>query len=163
MSTQGEGVLERPWSARSAPLFRRALARLIDFGVGILMLVGLMLALAALGHAQVDQAREDRLDGTGIFVLSALLTFLLYLVYEVGLVGRWGRTLGKVALGLRVERVADGGRPGLLRSFLRNLIPAAALIAFFPAYPLAWMVAPLGRANDRLAGTRVVTSAGGHT
>jgi uncharacterized RDD family membrane protein YckC len=137
-------------------------AGVIDLGVGILMLVGVMLAFAAIENAQANQTREDRLDGTGIFVLSVLLTFLLYLVYEVSLVGLWGRTLGKVALGLRVERLADGRRPGLLHSFLRNLVPAVTLVIFWPAYPLAWIVAPVGRASDRLAGTRVVTSARPH-
>jgi hypothetical protein len=165
MTVQVHGDSERPRAARSAPRSRRVVALLIDLGVGMLMLVGVMLAFIAMGHARGTTAREDSLDGVGIFVISVLVTFLLSLVCEVGLVGLWGRTLGQAAVGLRVERLAGGGRPGLLRSFLRNLIPIVTLVVFWPAYPLAWLVELLGRhvsPNDWLAGTRVVTSVRPH-
>ena len=151
-----------PSAAATAPLARRAAARLVDLGVALLMLVAVVLAFTAVGTLRAAGTGEDRLDTVGIVLVSVCLTFLLYLVYEVILVGLWGRTLGKAALGLRVECLADGGRPGLPRSMLRNLIPAVTLVVFFPAYPLAWVVQSVGRqgsANDRLAGTRVVTSA----
>jgi uncharacterized RDD family membrane protein YckC len=141
-------------------LSRRAAARLVDFVVALVMLGAVVLAFA-IDAAGADQRPDERLDATGVLVVSVLVTFVLYLVYEVCLVGLWGRTLGKVALGLRVERLGDGGRPGLLGSLLRNLIPTVTLFTFFPAYPLAWVVQSLGwhgSANDRLAGTRVVTS-----
>jgi uncharacterized RDD family membrane protein YckC len=159
MTEQVRGGAERPPATESAPLSRRAAARLVDVGVAALMLVTVLLAFAAIGAVRGSQPPDDRLDVTGIFVVSALVTFVLYLVYEVSLVGLWGRTLGKAALGLRVERLADGNRPGLLGSLLRNLIPAVTLFAFFPAYPVSWLVQSLGwhgSVNDRLAGTRVV-------
>jgi uncharacterized RDD family membrane protein YckC len=165
MTDGARGDWGPPWAARSASRPRRAVALIIDFGVGLLMLAGLMLAFTAIGTARRSEPPEERLDGVGIFVISILLTFLLYLVYEVGLVGLWGRTLGQLAVGIRVERLADGRRPGLPRSFLRNLIPTVTLVVFWPAFPVAWLVELLGRQgspNDRLAGTRVVTSVRPH-
>jgi uncharacterized RDD family membrane protein YckC len=154
------GGSERPLREPSAPLSRRAAARLVDLGVAVVMLGLVMLVFAVTGAARASQPPDERLDATGILVISALVTFVLYLVYEVSLVGLMGRTLGKAALGLRVERLADGRRPGLLGSLLRNLIPTVTLFVFFPAYPIAWVVQSLGRhgsANDRLAGTRVTS------
>jgi uncharacterized RDD family membrane protein YckC len=98
-------------------------------------------------------------------VISILVTFLLYLVYQVSLVSLRGHTLGQLAVGLRVECRADGRDPGLRRSFLRNLIPAITLVVFWPAFPLAWLVELLGRSaspNDRIAGTRLVASVRQH-
>jgi hypothetical protein len=140
-------------------------ALIIDFAIGLLMLAGSILAFTAIGNARRSEPPEERLDGLGIFVISILVTFLVYLVYEVGLVGLWGRTVGQHAAGIRVERLADGRRPGLPRSFLRNLIPTVTLVVFWPAFPLAWLVELLGRQgspNDRLAGTRAVTSVRRH-
>jgi uncharacterized RDD family membrane protein YckC len=165
MTDGARGDSKPPLAARSASRPRRAVALIIDFGVGLLMLAGLMLAFTAFGAARSSEPREERLDGVGIFVISILLTFLLYLIYEVGLVGLRGRTLGQLAAGIRVEHLADGRRPGLPRSFLRSLIPAVTLVVFWPAFPLAWLVELFGREgspNDRLAGTRVVTSVRPH-
>jgi uncharacterized RDD family membrane protein YckC len=158
VAKQVEGDLHGSGAGQPAPLSRRAAARLVDLGVALLMLFGAMWIFTVLGAVWPPESPDDQLDTLGVFVVSALLTFFIYLVYEVSLVAIWGRTLGKAALGLRIERVADGRRPGLLHSFLRNLIPAATLFTFFPAYPLSWLVTPVGRANDRLGGTRVVST-----
>lgn len=68
--------------------------------------------------------------------------------------------MGKQVTGLEVVRVYDGGRPGLLPSFVRNLGPMVLLVAFFPLYPLPNMAAAIAKdhrgPHDRLAGTRVV-------
>jgi uncharacterized RDD family membrane protein YckC len=145
-------------STPAAPLGRRAVARLIDFSIGVAMFVG---AWSAFGAIAANSARDSALDvdGTGPFLVAVVLTFLLYLVYEVVMVAIFGRTLGKLAVGVRVVRVADGRRPGLIRSFLRNLTPTVVLVVFFPIYPLSWMIELLGDhrwPNDRLARTRVV-------
>ncbi len=99
-------------------------------------------------------------DGTGVMIVATLATYLAYLLYEVMLVGVLGRTLGKLVMGLNVVRVEDGRRPGLWRSFLRNLVPTVLLVAFFPLYPLPYVAAAVAKdhrwPHDRLAGTRVV-------
>ncbi|MCA1835012.1 MAG: RDD family protein [Actinobacteria bacterium] len=136
----------------AAPVARRAVARLIDFALAVTSFVGLtfLLALAA--------GRPE--DGTGVLILSIVGTFFAYLVYEVTLVAVWGRTLGKHLVGLEVIRFEDGGRPGLVRSFVRNLVPTIVLVGFFPLYPLTYVLAAIAKdnrwPNDRLAGTCVV-------
>jgi uncharacterized RDD family membrane protein YckC len=129
-------------SEGSAILGRRALARILDFGLGVGMLVAFSYGFAALAGPSVD--------GTGVMILAIVSTFLAYFAYEVLAVAIWGRTLGKLAFDLRVVRRDTGGRPGLFRGLRRNLVPTAALY-FFPLYPVAWMLP-----NDSLAGTRVV-------
>jgi uncharacterized RDD family membrane protein YckC len=139
-------------SAADAPIGRRAVACLVDFTVGIVLFVALVVAVGA--------AAGPSPHGTGVMLVAILGTFLVYLLYEVVLIGAWGRTVGKHVLGLEVIRAADGRRPGLWRAFLRNLVPTVVLLAFFPLYPLTYAAAAItadhSGLNDRLAGTRVV-------
>jgi uncharacterized RDD family membrane protein YckC len=104
-------------------------------------------------------ARTDHRWATGWFITDPMcLWFLagmfLYFVLSEGLAGA---TVGKRLLRLRVVR-EEGGRPGLARSFLRNVlrvvdglpalgIVAAVLIATSPER---------ARFGDRVAETRVV-------
>lgn len=139
-------------SFADAPIGRRAIARLVDFGLGLAVFIGLVITVSA--------ASGPSPDGTGIMLVALVATFLIYLLYEVVTVALWGRTLGKQLMGLEVVRADDGGRPGLRRSFLRNLVPTLLLVGFFPLYPLPYLVAAIVKdhrwPNDRLAGTRVV-------
>ena len=57
----------------------------------------------------VAGASED--DGRLIEVLTTLAVFVGWGIYEVALLKRYGATLGKMAMRIRVVRVADGGRP----------------------------------------------------
>lgn len=139
-----------------ASVARRAAARSVDFTIGVAMFFGLMLLLAmATGRPK---------DGTGVLLISIGATFTAYLLYEVGSVGCWGRTLGKNLMGIEVVRIRDGGRPGIGRSLLRNLVPTLFLVAFFPLYPLPYLLAAVigdhRWPHDRLAGTCVVVRSG---
>jgi uncharacterized RDD family membrane protein YckC len=131
---------------------RRAVARLTDFAVGIATFFGLILVF--------QMSPGSPVDGTGAFLVASSVTFILYLLYEVGCVAVWGQTLGKWLTGLAVVRHSDGGKPGLVRAFLRNLVPTALLIGFFPLYPLPYVLAAVVGdhrwPHDRLAGTAVV-------
>lgn len=137
---------------KPAPVARRACARLIDFAVGVVLFVRLVVTVSA--------AAGPSPDGTGVMLVAIIVTFLAYLVYEVFLVAVWGATLGKQVTGLEVVRVDDGGRPGLRRSFLRSLAPTLLSVGFFPLYPLPYVAAAIAKdhrwPHDRLAGTRVV-------
>lgn len=135
-----------------APVARRAVARLIDFAIGLTVFVGLMVLFA------LAAGRPD--DGTGVLLVSIAATFVAYLLYEVVLVAVRGATLGKRLVGIEVVGAADGGRAGFGRSFLRNLVPTVLLVGFFPLYPLPYVLAAVigdhRWPHDRLAGTRVV-------
>lgn len=141
-----------PFDGSPAPVGRRAVARMVDFAVGVATFVGLTFSFAlAAGRPE---------DGTGVLLISIVTTFVAYLLYEVILVAVWGRTLGKLLMGLRVVRAADSGRPGFGPSLLRNLVPTVLLVVAFPLYPLPYVAASVISGHrwphDRLAGTHVV-------
>jgi uncharacterized RDD family membrane protein YckC len=96
---------------------------------------------------------------SGLFITDPLcLVFLAsMLVYFVLLEGLAGATLGKWALGLRVVR-AGGGRPGLARGALRNLLRLVDGLPAFHVVGVALILRSPDRARfgDRVAGTRVV-------
>ena len=92
-----------------------------------------------------------------------LAAFVLHGVYVVVPTARWGRTLGKLIVGVRVVMQRDGRLPGWRASILRWVLPAVAL--FIPV--VGWAVSiglratlvldPLRRGvHDRMAGTIVV-------
>ena len=138
-----------------APLGRRALARLIDFALGLIAFA----ALLASGEAE-----PSRPSGTGIVLVAMTFTFVMSWVYEVVPVAIWGQTFGKLVMGIRVV-VVDDGRPGFLRALRRSLLPMVVLAAFFPLYPVVFIAAGFFHdhrgPHDRLAGTSVVRSDSG--
>ncbi|MFE5790988.1 RDD family protein [Streptomyces sp. NPDC056503] len=71
----------------------------------------------------------------------------LWLLYDWLAHALFGRTLGKAALGLRVERF-DGTRPGIVRALIRSGViigvPTAVLV-------VAWMYALAGRSDYPMA------------
>ncbi len=135
-----------------SPIARRAVARLIDFSLGL----ALFFAMAAI----ISAAGGHTPDGTGVMIGAIGITFLLDLAYEVILIAALGRTLGKQLMGLEVVRADGRGRPGLRRSSLRNLVPTVLLVGFFPLYPLPYLAAAVAKdhrwPHDRLAGTCVI-------
>ncbi len=101
----------------------------------------------------------DHRWNAGLFISDAIcITFLIVMVlYYVLLEGWFGLTAGKWALGLRVVAV-DGGKPGIKRSALRNVLRA---VDSLPAFNILGAILILrsqerARAGDRWAGTRVV-------
>jgi uncharacterized RDD family membrane protein YckC len=121
--------------ARPAGLGRRLIARLIDS-----LLVGAVvsgatypLALSSLHHLQdkIDAARLSGenvrvwlIDGTtGLYLGAALAGLLLAgLLYEVLPTVKWGRTLGKKLLRLRVLDIESQLNPGFGQALRRMLI-----------------------------------------
>ncbi len=101
----------------------------------------------------------DHRWNSGIFISDPIcIAFLIAMVlYFVLLEGWVGLTAGKWALGLRVVAVG-GGKPGIERSVLRNVLRA---VDSLPAFNILGVVLILrsperARAGDRWAGTRVV-------
>lgn len=137
--------------ARPASPGRRLVARLIDSAVvgAVVAAAALPLGTAAYEHLRdkVDAARltgEEAtvwlIDGTtgvqlGVLAAVALVTGLLY---EVLPTAKWGRTLGKKLLGLRVVDVESRYEPGFGQALLRWLthtVLDALVIGFLG---LAW-------------------------
>ena len=149
-----------------APRARRLGGRAVD-----LVVAGWVLAFAAI---EVDGrllggdvlARRPLEAVTPEGTRLAVITAFVLLALEIVPTAFWGRTPGKVMLGLRCVDVDTGGPPGVVRSLFRGL-----LLHAWVAIPLAgWLLpaaitvttvlAPSGRGlHDRLAGTVVVDAA----
>ncbi|WP_436793560.1 RDD family protein [Actinospongicola halichondriae] len=146
-----------------APRGRRVGARVVD-----LVVAGWVLAVAAI---EID----GRLLGGDVFAQKplsavtpdgtrlAVITALVLVAIEVAPTAWWGRTPGKVVLGLQCVDVDTGRPPGVVRSVFRGLLlhawVAIPLVGWvLPAAITASTVfAPSGRGvHDRLAGTLVV-------
>ena len=133
----------------------RGLAYLIDTAV-VAVLTAVLMAAGVIQGGDLesfdpDAVREMLRSNSGLAVY--LILFAYFLICE----GLTGRTVGKVALGLRVVRLTDGGPCGWSRSIVRNLIrpfdlffvglPGALVVMFTPARQ---------RLGDLLGGTLVV-------
>ena len=140
------------------PISHRMAARLID-----LVIVTLPVAIATLTFIEIEDG-VVRLDEVPWWMLAVQVGVAV--AYETLALMWFGTTLGKWALGLKVVRYSDGGRPDPTRSAQRTLLPnvfAAVPVAFIAA--LQWAVYataafhPLRRGfHDRYAGTLVVRS-----
>ena len=106
-----------PYSSRAptpGPLGRRCVAGALDFlVVGMLGIpVGLLSASLLLGDAS---------SAGMVGLLNVVANGAPFILYFGLLEGRWGTTLGKRTLGLRVIAL-DGSAPGWRRGFLRGLV-----------------------------------------
>jgi uncharacterized RDD family membrane protein YckC len=138
-----------------AGIWRRFWALMIDF---VLFCVVFFPVTRIVKGVWIMRAADHRW-ANGLFITDPLcLTFLaLMLLYFVLLEGLVGATLGKWVLRLRVV-CANGEKPGLARSALRNLL---RLVDGLPALHIVGIILILrsperARFGDRVAGTRVI-------
>jgi len=130
--------------------YRRLVARLIDLAVGAIVIFPLTLMLFV---PFTDLAGSSETDSTFMGLLSAFIFLLLLMAYDTVMTALWGRTLGKMALGLRVVDV-NGEKPGwgtsLLRAVLLYLLGLAVLFGIVvTASILGWVFfAGLGRTQQ---------------
>ena len=125
----------------------RLLAWLIDAVV-----VGLGMALLRFGIEVADVADYGALGGGAWLVLVTPLYYVLS-------TGIYGRTVGKLALGMKVVR-QDGHVPGLGYALLREVIGkfVSAIALFLGFLWIAWSRDKQGW-HDVMAGTRVIRTA----
>ena len=142
-----------PASVVLAPIWRRVVAQIVDQLIVLIPVVAI--ALAA-GVREVDDITDHA------FVINVAVIATAF-VYEFVLIGAWGRTLGKFALGTRVVRIDTGGPVLWYSSSIRALVPLAAGV--IPAIGQILSVVVYLRAfldprkqgwHDRAAGTIVV-------
>jgi uncharacterized RDD family membrane protein YckC len=125
--------------------------------VDLLVYIVAFLATFAFALMTEDSATGEISD------LAALLIFFVWFLgpslYTWLMVGAWGRTLGKMAVGVTVVRGADAGRVSYLRSLGRTASTWLLGILFFPIL-LAYLWPLWDRRNqalyDKMAGTIVV-------
>jgi uncharacterized RDD family membrane protein YckC len=103
--------------------------------------------------------RGDHEWAYGWFITDPLciMFFIIMVVYFFLLEGWAGATAGKWLLGLRVVG-PDGGRPGIVRSIIRNVLRLVDTLPVFNILGVILIIRSPERARfgDRIAGTRVV-------
>ena len=112
-------------------------------------------------------ATEDP-DTGEVSSIAALLIFVVWFLgpslYAWLMVGAWGQTLGKMAVGVKVVQSADAGRVSYLRSLGRAASTWLLGVLFLPIL-LAYLWPLWDRRNqtlyDKMAGTIVVCVRGG--
>jgi uncharacterized RDD family membrane protein YckC len=133
----------------------RGLAYVIDTAVvavltAVLMTAGILEG-GGLESLDPDAVREMLQSNSGFAVYVILFAYFLLLE------GLWGRTLGKLALGLRVVKVQDGSPCGWSRSVVRNLIrPFDLFFLGLPGGMVVLLTPARQRIGDLLGGTLVV-------
>ena len=153
---------------------RRILARLVDMFVlspAVLVFVGSFLGeglagvahgLASLGGSQHGYEVPNELYLARWAALSVLV------LYEPLMMARWGATVGKLVVGIRVVRYANGWRVSHGESWARAALPTAAgVLTLGAGWFIVWSVlvwpTVSGRDyrgwHDRLSSTIVVTRA----
>jgi uncharacterized RDD family membrane protein YckC len=87
----------------------------------------------------------------------------VWVLYQTVAVARWGKTLGALAVGVRIARYSDGNRPSLEQSAMRALLPAVFPAIRVPILNAGWVVVymaalynPLRRGFHDMAGGTVV-------
>jgi len=132
---------------------RRAAAVILDWLVLFVFIVG----TSVWAFATTNPITDELADAAAL--LLVLEIFFLPTLYQWLMVGRWGQTLGKMALGARVVRAKDAGPVGYGRSAGRA---ASAWLLGFLVLPLllAYLWPLWDRRNqtlyDKMAGTIVV-------
>jgi len=131
-----------------APLRHRFLANLIDWGVKILIEVGIVVSLETLFPSSSYAA----LDGALILVFSVLAV----VAYDIVPLSRSGATVGKRMMGIRVVG-QDGRLISLGRSFLREVVGKwLSGLVFSLGYLWAVWDKDKQAWHDKLVGTYVV-------
>jgi membrane protease YdiL (CAAX protease family)/uncharacterized RDD family membrane protein YckC len=140
-----------PPAPEYAALWRRLVAGLTDLGIGWI-LVGIAV-YAAVPEFENETLTSSQERTAGLVALAAVSVWINYMIFCEW---RFGRTIGKALLGIRVAR-ADGSRLSWNGALVRNLLLLPDLIAIFVTVPTSEHHQRLG---DRAAKT-VVLRAGG--
>ena len=108
---------------------------------------------------------SDSVTSRSVLIFNISLTSLAF-VYQTIMVAMLGRTVGKIAVGTRVVRLVDGGRPDWSEAAMRALVPLAfgaipKVGVFLGAmvYSLALWTPLRQGLHDKAAGTLVVRHA----
>jgi uncharacterized RDD family membrane protein YckC len=153
LAEEARQVDEAPETQQLASIAQRIGGALVDGLLTSMVVVVPML----LGLIDLDDL-EQGLPGpvlVGLFLFGAMYTIVLTAI--------WGQTLGKIAMGTRVEVDGEGSVPGWRRSALRWALPGVA--GRLPVVGLWVSLIVMGSLvldprrrglHDRLAGTVVV-------
>jgi uncharacterized RDD family membrane protein YckC len=138
-----------------ASIGQRIGARLLDG-----LIIGLPLTVLVFAASDISEDRETISTPLWVQLVAAAVSAL----YEVVLIRRWGQTIGKRVLGIKVVRSTDGALPDWTASVVRYVLPVVPVLIPVPGVFLLSLVIylvaivhPLRQGwHDRAAGTVVV-------
>jgi len=135
-------------------------ARIID---GFALFAILIVAVLPFVDLRSVEAGETPEFATGDQLAIQAIAMVLWALYTIPSVTRWGQTMGRFLVGIRVARIDDGGSPDLGQAAIRFLLPNT--LALVPAVGPVLFFAVLIRAafnperrgwHDLAAGTVVL-------
>lgn len=124
---------------------RRVLATIID-----VLLLGVVASLLTAPGALIDGWGSSQFSDVAsgvLFSFGGLAALLVYFAYFTIMEGRYGQTLGKMALGIKVVRESDGRAPGTKAAVLRTLM---RIVDSIGSYLVAFVVALVSEKHQRL-------------
>lgn len=152
-AAQRNEALGLPVGVVLAPIWRRVVAQILDQ----LVVLAPVVALALLIGVRTADDLADKAFAVNVAVVGCAFT------YEFGMIARWGRTVGKFAMGTRVVRVDTGGPLLWWSAAIRALVPLAAgvipgvgMFLSLLIYATAFWDRRRQGWHDRAAGTIVV-------
>lgn len=141
----------------TAPPGRRAAAAAIDIGIFLVLQVPLVVwSLPLFWRLLTDRITWYGFVNHPDFLIAViiagvtLLLSVLVLVAQLVALGRWGFTLGKLALGLRVVNVRTLEHAGFWRATWRSLVVWVPMVTVIGT--IAVLASPLSARSDRLRG-----------
>ncbi|MFJ1650302.1 RDD family protein [Streptomyces sp. NPDC088337] len=96
---------------------KRTLARIID-----LVLVGIVVTLVTWGLRVNEYAVNSGNVQVGKSVAQSAVGLVLYMAYDTFMISRYGQTLGKKWLGMRVANLDDGSTPSVPTALARAAV-----------------------------------------
>jgi uncharacterized RDD family membrane protein YckC len=123
---------------------RRVLSTIID-----VVLLCIVASILSAPGALIDGVADGRIsDGVSGFLFSTggIATLIVTFAYFAIMEGRYGQTLGKMALGIKVVR-EDGGRIGTREAVLRTLM---RIVDSIGSYLVAFITVLISGKNQRL-------------
>lgn len=137
---------------------RRFAARLLDMallGPALLLIVGSFVGhfTSSFAFAMATVMESDRDPGfevSPLMPLHAWAALAVLVFYEPVMVARWGATVGKRVMGIRVVRFADGKVVSAGRSWARVALPTAAgVVTLGVGWLVVWCAVALSVSSGR--------------
>lgn len=157
---KGFQLTKQPWEIAQRPRYAGLWRRFFALTIDTILFCAFFLPATRIVKGVWLMSPSDHRWASGLFVTDPLcIVFLIVMfAYFVLLEGLAGTTAGKWAMGIRVVAADGGGRPGLMKGLVRNLL---RLVDGLPAFNIIGVVLILrsvdrARFGDRHAGTRVL-------
>ena len=151
MQKLAEGALVNTGELRWAGFWIRFAATFVDG----LILLPLSLGAQFLTGMSFGQILGLESRTAFMWVVAQLLSLLTGVAYDVGLVGRYGATLGKMACGIKIV-MPDGNKISYMRALGRYFAKILSSIIIYIGYIMAAFDQEKRSLHDRICNTRVV-------